>query len=282
MTDHELPKFDLPVDFVATDEIPVTLLQNYARFPCKIKACLFVLCTTGEVRATVNLRKQTIRAGDFVTLLPGSFIQIEAISDDIHLYMAGFSSEFMARSNYLKQVVDYYYNIIQYPSLPLPPRIARLYAEAYRLILHAASFGRMENEREVLTPLLSLCLQTCLRLYKHYTPRWAKEMGRDQEICQEFIMHLLQHYTREHSVAFYADACGVTLPHFCSAVKRGSGHTALTLINNVLIMHAKEQLSTTRKPVKEIAFALGFANPSHFNRFFREHTGVTPQAYRGK
>ena len=206
MTDHELPKFDLPVDFVATDEIPVTLLQNYARFPCKIKACLFVLCTTGEVRATVNLRKQTIRAGDFVTLLPGSFIQIETISDDIHLYMAGFSSEFMARSNYLKQVVDYYYNIIQYPSLPLPPRIARL----------------------------------------------------------------------------YADACGVTLPHFCSAVKRGSGHTALTLINNVLIMHAKEQLSTTRKPVKEIAFALGFANPSHFNRFFREHTGVTPQAYRGK
>ena len=29
MTDHELPKFDLPVDFVATDEIPVTLLQNH-------------------------------------------------------------------------------------------------------------------------------------------------------------------------------------------------------------------------------------------------------------
>ena len=35
MTNHELPKFDLPIDFVVTDEIPVALLQNYARFPCR-------------------------------------------------------------------------------------------------------------------------------------------------------------------------------------------------------------------------------------------------------
>lgn len=280
MTDCELPKFDLPTAFVVTDEIPVALLQAYGRFPCKIKACLFILCTRGEVQATVNLSKQTIRAGDFITLLPDSFIQIDTISDDIHLYVTGFSNEFMNRSNYLMQVVEYFYFILQHPSLPLPPRIVRLFEQAYRLMLHVNTFGRLENDREALTPLLSLCLRTCVRLYRHHLPRWNKEANRDKEICREFIIRLMEHYAREHSVAFYAEACGVTVPHFCSAVKRASGYTALTLINHVLVMNAKEQLYTSRRPVKEIAFALGFNNPSHFNRFFREHTGVTPQQYR--
>lgn len=280
MTNTELPKFDLPTEFVVTDEIPVPLLQAYGRFPCKIKACLFILCTRGEIQATVNLSKQCIRAGDFITLLPDSFIQIDTISDDIHLYVAGFSNEFMSRSNYLKQVVDCFYFILQHPSLPLPPRIVRLYEQAYRLLLHVNTFGRLETDREALTPLLSLCLQTCTRLYRHHLPRWNKEMSRDKEICREFIMLLTKHYAREHSVAYYARACGVTQPHFCSAVKRASGYTALTLINHVLVMNAKEQLYTSRRPVKEIAFALGFNNPSHFNRFFRDHTGVTPQQYR--
>lgn len=279
---NELPKFDLPVDFVVTDEIPVTLLQKYALFPCKIKACLFVLCTCGEVRATVNLSKQTIHAGDFVTLMPNSFIQIEHISDDIRLYVVGFSGEFMMHSNYLKVVVNDFYSIIQHPSLPLPPRVARLYEQAYRLMLRVSAVSRVENTPEILSPLLSLCLHTCIRLYKHYLPLWDNEVSRDQEICREFIVMLMQHYAHEHSVAFYAKSCGVTLPHFCAAVKRASGHTALTLINHVLIMNAKERLFTTRKPVKEIAFELGFNTPSHFNRFFREHTGLTPQEYRGK
>ena len=167
MTNHELPKFDLPIDFVVTDEIPVALLQNYARFPCKIKACLFILCTRGEIRATVNLTHLTIRTGSFITLLPGSFIQVESISSDIHLYVVGYSSEFMARSNYLKLVVDDFHSILQHPALSLPPRITRLYEQAYRLLMRTAAIGRIENDREVLTPLLSLSLQTCLRLYHH-------------------------------------------------------------------------------------------------------------------
>ncbi len=279
---YELPKFDLPIDFVVTDDIPVTLLQTYARFPCKIKACLFVLCTQGEVQATVNLTKQTIRGGDIVTLMPNSFIQIETISDDIRLYVMGFSGEFMARSNYLKLVVNDFYSIINHPSLSLPPRIMRLYEQAFLLMLRTSAISHLENDHEILSPLLALCLQTCLRLYKHYMPRWNKKLNRDQEISREFTLQLVQHYAKEHSVAFYAKACGMTLPHFCSAVKRASGLTALAIINQMLIMNAKEQLYTTSKPVKEIAFELGFNNPSHFNRFFRKHTGLTPQEYRNK
>lgn len=280
MKELEVPKFDLPTDFFATEEIPVALLQEYSHFPCKIKACLFVLCTQGEVQASVNLSKQTIRQGSFVTILPGSFIQLNKISDDIHLYVAGFSRRFIGQSDFLKHIVPYFHLILQHAVLTLPPRIMRLYEQTYQLLIHTCSFGLLQNNTHALSPILLLCLQTCIKLYDHYLPLLSKEEGRDREICQEFILNMMEHFTKEHSVSFYAKASGVTIQHFCSAIKRASGHTALKLINHFLIMNAKVQLCTTRKPIKEIAFELGFSTPSHFNRFFREHVGITPQQYR--
>ena len=83
--DDALPKFDLPVDFVTDDSITGDILNQYGRFPCHIKAGVFVLCTRGTVRATINLSEYTITHNDFVTVLPGSFIQIHEVSSDTRL-----------------------------------------------------------------------------------------------------------------------------------------------------------------------------------------------------
>lgn len=55
-----------------------------------------MLCTRGTVRATINLSEYTISRNDFVTVLPGSFIQIHEVSSDTRVCFAGFSSEFIA------------------------------------------------------------------------------------------------------------------------------------------------------------------------------------------
>jgi AraC-like DNA-binding protein len=36
----------------------------------------------------------------------------------------------------------------------------------------------------------------------------------------------------------------------------------------------------TQQPLKEIAYDLGFADASYFNRFFKRETGQTPAEYR--
>ena len=89
--DDALPKFDLPVDFVTDDSITGDILNQYGRFPCHIKAGVFVLCTRGTVRATINLSEYTITHNDFVTVLPGSFIQIHEVSSDTRRDLSGFS-----------------------------------------------------------------------------------------------------------------------------------------------------------------------------------------------
>lgn len=46
------------------------------------------------------------------------------------------------------------------------------------------------------------------------------------------------------------------------------------------LTHARTCLETTRMPVKEVAYRLGFRSDSHFMRWFKERTGMRPKEYR--
>ena len=79
----------------------------------------------------------------------------------------------------------------------------------------------------------------------------------------------------------YAKKMNMQPSALCRLVKKESGHTAMEIINQTLIMDAKTQLRTENTQVKDIALSLGFNNAAFFNKFFKQHTGVTPQEYRG-
>ena len=61
--DDALPKFDLPVDFVTDDSITGDILNQYGRFPCHIKAGVFVLCTRGKPYALLSICPSIQSAG---------------------------------------------------------------------------------------------------------------------------------------------------------------------------------------------------------------------------
>ena len=46
--EDNIPKFDLPVDFIVGNSITGEILNQYGRFPCKIKAGIFVLLRTRD------------------------------------------------------------------------------------------------------------------------------------------------------------------------------------------------------------------------------------------
>lgn len=51
-------------------------------------------------------------------------------------------------------------------------------------------------------------------------------------------------------------------------------------INSLRIKHAKELLTTTKKPIGEICRIIGYSDHSYFNKVFRQREGMTPTAYR--
>lgn len=278
--DDALPKFDLPVDFVTDDSITGDILNQYGHFPCHIKAGVFVLCTRGTVRATINLSEYTITHNDFVTVLPGSFIQIHEVSSDTRVCFAGFSSEFISRVSYVETYLDFLPMILDNPIMTLQEEVAQLYRNAFSLLIRAYSLPNTLDNKEILMSIFTIFFQGVGELYKRCKPTTNEPIKREHELYRQFIQLLMTHYTQEHEVSFYAKKCGVTPAHFSGAIRKASGHSPLAIITGIIIMNAKVQLKSTRLPVKEIAFSLGFNNLSFFNKYFRKHVEMTPQEYR--
>lgn len=80
--------------------------------------------------------------------------------------------------------------------------------------------------------------------------------------------------------SFYANKLNVHTNHLNAVVKRITGQTASTIIQNGIIVSAKSLLRQTHLSVKEVAFKLHFTEPAHFNSFFKKLTGFTPKQFR--
>ncbi|MDO7744518.1 MAG: AraC family transcriptional regulator [Pedobacter sp.] len=52
------------------------------------------------------------------------------------------------------------------------------------------------------------------------------------------------------------------------------------LCHQLLLVESKRALYTGVLSVKEIAYQLGFSDQSYFSRFFRKHSGITPEQFR--
>jgi AraC family transcriptional regulator, transcriptional activator of pobA len=87
-------------------------------------------------------------------------------------------------------------------------------------------------------------------------------------------------FRSEHQLAFYADKLEMTVDRLNDHVKRAIGVTAGHLIRQRLLTEAKRELVFTALPIQDIAAELDFSDPSHFARFFRKHTGITPHEFR--
>ncbi len=84
------------------------------------------------------------------------------------------------------------------------------------------------------------------------------------------------------SPSFYASKLNVHSNHLNAVVKRITGKTATTLIQDQLVTVAKSLLGQASLSVKEVAYRLQFNNPTHFTSFFKQATGFTPHQYQKK
>ena len=62
--------------------------------------------------------------------------------------------------------------------------------------------------------------------------------------------------------------------------RAASGKTPYAYLLELRLERAKVLLAGTRTPIGDVGSMVGFADPSHFSRFFKTATGYTPLAYR--
>ena len=77
-----------------------------------------------------------------------------------------------------------------------------------------------------------------------------------------------------------ARASGLSRPHFFSIFRNQLDLTPGIFWNSLRLEEAVHQMRDSRESLTAVASSLGFNAQGNFTRFFRQHTGVAPSAYR--
>jgi len=78
----------------------------------------------------------------------------------------------------------------------------------------------------------------------------------------------------------YANQLSVHINHLNKVLKENTGKTTTEHISNRLVQEAKILLKQTDWNISEIAYSLGFEQLSHFSKFFKKQTNLSPVEVR--
>jgi len=103
-----------------------------------------------------------------------------------------------------------------------------------------------------------------------------------QERLEEFLELLQAHIFNHKQVSHYAEMLNHSNWQLNAITKATVGKTCSEIINEYIILEAKRYFLGTSYQVKEIADHLGYEDVSYFIRFFKKHTGLSPNEFRNK
>lgn len=135
---------------------------------------------------------------------------------------------------------------------------------------------------ELLVSYLKIFLITATRLKNQQQP---EEEQIDNSNTAPFILQNLKNYIEsnfktKHSASDYAELLNITPKALAKITKNHFNKTLTNLIAERIIIEAKRELYLTNKPVKEIAYELGYDDEHYFSRFFKTNANISPLMYR--
>lgn len=125
------------------------------------------------------------------------------------------------------------------------------------------------------------------KFWSGYNP--IEEGKRDSQIVKSFkalleseFKNVLNRsdYEGKLQVQYFARKLNLHPNYLNSVIKSKTGRTVNDWISKRTLSLAKSLLISTPLSAKEIAYQLGFSEPTHFSRFFRKNTQLTPNAFR--
>jgi AraC-like DNA-binding protein len=101
-----------------------------------------------------------------------------------------------------------------------------------------------------------------------------------QERLEEFQALLEKHIFTYKQTAHYAEMLHLTSYQLNAVTKTLLNKTASELITEAIILESKRYLLASTNKVSQIADHMGYDDVSYFIRFFKKHTGFSPETFR--
>lgn len=147
-------------------------------------------------------------------------------------------------------------------------------------VIHEEYKHKKEGFREVIEANLSIFFIELVR--QRRLTESAGDVSNDyaQERFQDFLELLESDATQHKQVSHYADKLNLSQFQLNSITKTLVGKRASELIDDHILLESRRYLLATSNQVNQIAYLLGYEDVSYFIRFFKKHTGQTPEVFR--
>ena len=139
---------------------------------------------------------------------------------------------------------------------------------------------KMDGYQDIIKANLDIFFIELTRQSSNLNAITASSGSYQQERLEEFLELLELHVTDQKQVSYYTDEMNLSAYQLNLITKSLIGKAASELINDHIILEAKRYLLATPNQVKDIAYQLGYEDVSYFIRFFKRHTGQSPDIFR--
>ena len=165
-----------------------------------------------------------------------------------------------------------------YPSGEVSPRIRDL---AMNLAADVMARPEARAEHETLLSDLMIAVIERFTPWRSF-PASIRAMSRrsgDWRI-QKAVASMRSETRRGAVLESFARDAGLSRAHFFRLFEASVGVPPKVYLNVVRMERAVDAVLHQSASVTEISHQLGFAEPAHFTRFFRNHSGVSPREFR--
>lgn len=141
-----------------------------------------------------------------------------------------------------------------------------------------------KHTQSVIVSTIELLLNYCSRFYDRQFYTRAKV---NSDIVQRFEVLLAAYFAEDTliekglpDVKYFATRLHLSPNYLSDVLSKSTGKTTQEHIHLQMMEKAKSLLWGTHQSISEIAYRLGFEHPSHFNKIFKNKTGLSPGQFR--
>ena len=144
-------------------------------------------------------------------------------------------------------------------------------------LIYNESMNNLPNSNIMIQSEINLFMLELVRMECH-----EKARVTIPDILIKYKTLMEKQFQTYRQVKYYTMQLGITPNYLNILAQKHLGESALSLINNRIILEIKRQLTNSNDDISVIAYKLKFNELSYFSRFFKRDTGLTPNEFRTK
>ena len=264
-------------DLLLSDQINKAPMPSEPR---KMNFILIGLCTKGQISYRMDTEELVVHAGEMLVASERHVIDGYQPSADMEGLCIMMSVDFF--HEIIKSVHDvsslFVFARMQ-PVMKLEADEITTFVEYFQVIKQKISDNHNHFRKDLIrTLMLAMFYDVGNVIYR--VKNFDESLLRSEKVFTRFLKMVEENCKRERRVSWYAQQLNITPKYLSTAVKRISGRTAVEWIESYVTMELRVLLKNSTKSIKEITEELNFPNQSFLGKYFKEHVGMTPSAYR--